>query len=192
MWYSCFLFASFCWFDCDLTCVFFFFFSSRRRHTRCLSDWSSDVCSSDLRRRADDAAVRPDEQAVCRRAAVRAVREAMEDLEVAGEAHAEEAAAAGAVARPIASEGSGAVQVPIAALRESTGPGAFVERAELVKRRELPVEADPQDRRDRAADPGARRAVEIAVVRLHQRRRREALVEAVLRVEVMHDREGAV
>src|SRR5947199_299062 len=24
-----------------------FFFSSRRRHTRCLSDWSSDVCSSD-------------------------------------------------------------------------------------------------------------------------------------------------
>src|SRR5262245_62399422 len=31
--------------------VFFssFFFSSRRRHTRCLSDWSSDVCSSDLR-----------------------------------------------------------------------------------------------------------------------------------------------
>src|SRR5438045_9018859 len=27
---------------------FVFFFSSRRRHTRCLSDWSSDVCSSDL------------------------------------------------------------------------------------------------------------------------------------------------
>src|SRR5205814_5385577 len=25
-----------------------FFFSRRRRHTRCLSDWSSDVCSSDL------------------------------------------------------------------------------------------------------------------------------------------------
>src|SRR5205814_3114362 len=25
-----------------------FYFSSRRRHTRCLSDWSSDVCSSDL------------------------------------------------------------------------------------------------------------------------------------------------
>src|SRR5205814_7497971 len=25
-----------------------FFFASRRRHTRCLSDWSSDVCSSDL------------------------------------------------------------------------------------------------------------------------------------------------
>src|SRR5438045_9144417 len=28
--------------------LFIFFFSSRRRHTRCLSDWSSDVCSSDL------------------------------------------------------------------------------------------------------------------------------------------------
>src|ERR1035438_8137968 len=26
----------------------FFLFSSRRRHTRCLSEWSSDVCSSDL------------------------------------------------------------------------------------------------------------------------------------------------
>src|SRR5687768_17620560 len=31
--------------------VFFFFFSSRRRHTRCSRDWSSDVCSSDLRLR---------------------------------------------------------------------------------------------------------------------------------------------
>src|SRR5438045_9691907 len=28
--------------------MWLFFFSSRRRHTRCLSDWSSDVCSSDL------------------------------------------------------------------------------------------------------------------------------------------------
>src|SRR6266480_7558753 len=27
----------------------FFFFSSRRRHTRLTCDWSSDVCSSDLR-----------------------------------------------------------------------------------------------------------------------------------------------
>src|SRR5262245_53717555 len=32
------------------TLVVVFFFSSRRRHTRCLSDWSSDVCSSDLGR----------------------------------------------------------------------------------------------------------------------------------------------
>src|SRR5437016_14676573 len=28
--------------------VVVFFFSSRRRHTRLVSDWSSDVCSSDL------------------------------------------------------------------------------------------------------------------------------------------------
>src|SRR6266542_2496560 len=36
---------------------FFFFFSSRRRHTRCYRDWSSDVCSSDLRTGAVLAAV---------------------------------------------------------------------------------------------------------------------------------------
>ena len=29
--------------------IIFFFFSSRRRHTRSLCDWSSDVCSSDLK-----------------------------------------------------------------------------------------------------------------------------------------------
>src|SRR5256885_6762116 len=32
------------WYRCR-----FFFFSSRRRHTRLQGDWSSDVCSSDLR-----------------------------------------------------------------------------------------------------------------------------------------------
>ena len=31
-----------------MSSVVFFFFSSRRRHTRLVSDWSSDVCSSDL------------------------------------------------------------------------------------------------------------------------------------------------
>src|SRR5688572_32576153 len=43
---SLFFFFFFC-------CIFFFFFffSSRRRHTRFDCDWSSDVCSSDLRRR---------------------------------------------------------------------------------------------------------------------------------------------
>src|SRR5437867_12996902 len=30
-------------------CVIYFFFSSRRRHTRSYGDWSSDVCSSDLK-----------------------------------------------------------------------------------------------------------------------------------------------
>src|SRR5204862_4175185 len=29
--------------------ILVFFFSSRRRHTRSLRDWSSDVCSSDLK-----------------------------------------------------------------------------------------------------------------------------------------------
>src|SRR5215208_7608640 len=33
--------------------MFFFFFSSRRRHTRWPRDWSSDVCSSDLKESAD-------------------------------------------------------------------------------------------------------------------------------------------
>src|SRR5437764_2231893 len=28
--------------------LYYFFFSSRRRHTRYIGDWSSDVCSSDL------------------------------------------------------------------------------------------------------------------------------------------------
>src|SRR5204862_3620484 len=32
--------------------LLYFFFSSRRRHTRSLRDWSSDVCSSDLSSRA--------------------------------------------------------------------------------------------------------------------------------------------
>src|SRR5256885_6882625 len=33
----------------SLEMFFFFFFSSRRRHTRLQGDWSSDVCSSDLK-----------------------------------------------------------------------------------------------------------------------------------------------
>src|SRR5207248_7571146 len=34
-----------------LSTIIHFFFSSRRRHTRSYGDWSSDVCSSDLRQR---------------------------------------------------------------------------------------------------------------------------------------------
>src|SRR5437016_9973407 len=33
---------------CEVSVCIVFFFSSRRRHTRLVSDWSSDVCSSDL------------------------------------------------------------------------------------------------------------------------------------------------
>src|SRR5256885_4210523 len=45
------------------TSLVFFFFSSRRRHTRLQGDWSSDVCSSDLRPRSTysvDSGTRPD------------------------------------------------------------------------------------------------------------------------------------
>src|SRR5947209_11565476 len=35
---------------CEAGIGYFFFFSSRRRHTRYWRDWSSDVCSSDLKR----------------------------------------------------------------------------------------------------------------------------------------------
>src|SRR5262249_57391055 len=35
----------------DRLYCYIFFFSSRRRHTRLVSDWSSDVCSSDLKNR---------------------------------------------------------------------------------------------------------------------------------------------
>src|ERR1017187_7416942 len=34
--------------------ILLFFFSSRRRHTRYIGDWSSDVCSSDLIERNAD------------------------------------------------------------------------------------------------------------------------------------------
>src|SRR5262249_58393502 len=44
----------------------FFFFSSRRRHTRLVSDWSSDVCSSDLRRSAGAAATNSQQPAMHR------------------------------------------------------------------------------------------------------------------------------
>src|SRR5215204_3226365 len=37
--------------------MLFFFFSSRRRHTRSLCDWSSDVCSSDLENEDPDSQV---------------------------------------------------------------------------------------------------------------------------------------
>src|SRR5437763_17037011 len=50
---------------CLLSTVFFF--SSRRRHTRYIGDWSSDVCSSDL----CFAAGRPFERKVGQREAVR-------------------------------------------------------------------------------------------------------------------------
>src|SRR5437762_11347277 len=46
--YSFFFFFIFFFCYCVFYFFFFFFFSSRRRHTRYIGDWSSDVCSSDL------------------------------------------------------------------------------------------------------------------------------------------------
>src|SRR5262245_65218438 len=67
-----------------MTC-FFFFFSSRRRHTRCLSDWSSDVCSSDLDIEGDAGSIAERGQfrnirAAARRAAARRGRRPQRDL----------------------------------------------------------------------------------------------------------------
>src|SRR3712207_9484600 len=42
--------------------VIFFFFSSRRRHTRYWRDWSSDVCSSDLRSVGETLGMEEDEK----------------------------------------------------------------------------------------------------------------------------------
>src|SRR5438132_8865175 len=47
MFFRCFLYY-FLFLLFVVVCFCFFFFSSRRRHTRSLCDWSSDVCSSDL------------------------------------------------------------------------------------------------------------------------------------------------
>src|SRR2546429_4135397 len=49
------------WHLCLISNSLFFFFSSRRRHTRCSRDWSSDVCSSDLKDSAEDSSWNIDE-----------------------------------------------------------------------------------------------------------------------------------
>src|SRR5690349_24227049 len=59
--------AFLCWFVCAIVFIefffFFFFFSSRRRHTRSLRDWSSDVCSSDLKPPASECSEASDDYA---------------------------------------------------------------------------------------------------------------------------------
>ena len=49
IWYTPEFIIFFFFLFCFVFFVLSFFFSSRRRHTRCSRDWSSDVCSSDLR-----------------------------------------------------------------------------------------------------------------------------------------------
>src|SRR5260221_13003071 len=55
-----------------------FFFSSRRRHTRSLCDWSSDVCSSDLWNTDPPKKIMRGGQVVMYGAGSRAVRDAIE------------------------------------------------------------------------------------------------------------------
>src|SRR5262245_64176755 len=87
-----------------------FFFSSRRRHTSCLSDWSSDVCSSDLRRR--DAGVEEPRD-------VR-VRQPGEDLALAPEPF---GAGAPDEARVEQLDGGVALEAPVAARSEERRVG---------------------------------------------------------------------
>src|SRR5215213_11064257 len=68
-----FLYVCFCFF-------FFFFFSSRRRHTRLVSDWSSDVCSSDLLARRVAVVVKESLRAMARERFERSVRAKIESL----------------------------------------------------------------------------------------------------------------
>src|SRR5437764_6995778 len=58
--YCYFFFHYLLMFCCFFFFYFFFFFSSRRRHTRYIGDWSSDVCSSDLRGRDGPQRIRRD------------------------------------------------------------------------------------------------------------------------------------
>src|SRR5205814_7998959 len=69
--------------------VCLFFFSSRRRHTRCLSDWSSDVCSSDLldeiavsRSAAEEIEAEQREEMTVGRIAVGVARGEMRDMDL--------------------------------------------------------------------------------------------------------------
>src|SRR5699024_12010090 len=64
-------------------CVLFFF-SSRRRHTRSKRDWSSDVCSSDLRVAGMIRLVIADDHPVVR-AGLRAMFQAEDDIDVVAE-----------------------------------------------------------------------------------------------------------
>src|SRR5204863_6794572 len=74
----------------------FFFFSSRRRHTRSLRDWSSDVCSSDLRQLAEESKSRVDVSAL---AEMRIYKPAVE-FRLAGIMHAQERSVLGVEFRP--------------------------------------------------------------------------------------------
>src|SRR5437762_12772581 len=66
--------------------MFFFFFSSRRRHTRYIGDWSSDVCSSDLSARPNFVLIEPPLVVVPADAVMKFGRADILSLEIASEA----------------------------------------------------------------------------------------------------------
>src|SRR6201989_3683189 len=63
----------------------FFFFSSRRRHTRSLRDWSSDVCSSDLKQKTAYESLRDWSSDVCSSDLSSQAEDGIRDLYVTGE-----------------------------------------------------------------------------------------------------------
>src|SRR5205814_2580429 len=77
---------------------YLFFFSSRRRHTRCLSDWSSDVCSSDL----EDGGVVEADPAAVKQVLLHLVTNARDAMRNGGTLHVEvRRARLGAADRPL-------------------------------------------------------------------------------------------
>src|SRR5215212_7955347 len=113
--------------------LYFFFFSSRRRHTRCLSDWSSDVCSSDL---AEDAKDLP----------------SATDLPDSGvsPAKVEVAGPGGEVAGPPEQPAAAPAAPPV----EPAGGGAGDAASALLENKNLVLDADARkDLRDGVVDP---------------------------------------
>src|SRR5438093_3679427 len=114
--------------------VFFFFFSSRRRHTRLVSDWSSDVCSSDLGVRV------PERQAVPRTRGYRAGGRLSGALRSAIREDCRGASHDGLAPRPAAGGADGAEPQGVAARGEAgAGPdrlGGWTDRPEPGVRRD--------------------------------------------------------
>src|SRR6267378_3799301 len=114
---------------------FFFFFSSRRRHTRSLRDWSSDVCSSDLGEVGGTAGCSGGH----RHSQPQAAGDGGDDRVLCEPAGVEESVEAGAefprVAGGSEGDGAGGVCAPGCALREAgggTGAGTGAEPGAVI------------------------------------------------------------
>src|SRR5262249_61917729 len=91
----------FVFFVCGVVC--FFFFSSRRRHTRLVSDWSSDVCSSDLFRHLPVSALRGASMRIAR-LCMRLISWILRSHRCCGVSHSEESSPERALMRRFRSE----------------------------------------------------------------------------------------